>query len=119
MNVCKDFVQACAEVGLRFRLEHDRSVRGYALELREDGAGEQILDLRIGEVRECHLRLVDACVARRTVLTEVSIRTMKREPAFDLWLEAEDRQRYLVARRDGAWELTSVDGDGSLNEPGG
>ena len=108
---------ACERVGLAFACTAERITPRYELSLSSGGDGPQpaTLSFRVRDVADVALRVVDVDEQRRGLLLEVSVKTVRQEPTFDLWLEGEERERYLVARDEEAcWTLRSAEGSASV-----
>jgi len=104
MSIGDDLVRACADLGLVLDCRCDRTQPKYQLTLDGD-PGAPALQLTMHDDRDVNLRLLDADRERCKLLLEVSVKTVKREPSFDLWLEDTARERWLVAAEAGEWSL--------------
>jgi hypothetical protein len=107
MTSATTLASACAQVGLAFRHDHDRSRPSHDLALDHDTA-PPALCLIEGAGSGLDVLVVDLDPAHPGLLVELATRAVQREPSFDLWLEEVDRRRFLVFARDGAWQLTVV-----------
>jgi hypothetical protein len=115
MPICDDLARACADLGLVLVCKSDRVQPRYRLALDgERGAPALLLTLR--DDRDVSARLLDVDLERRGLLLEVSVKTVKREPNFDLWLEDIERERWLVIREDDEWQLRQVAGVKKVGE---
>lgn len=117
MPICDDLARACAELGLTLRCKSDRVQPRYRLTL--DGEPDApSLKLTLRDDRDVSARLLDVDLERRGLLLEVSVKTVRREPNFDLWLEDIERERWLVIREDDQWRLRQVSDVGTVGESG-
>lgn len=104
MSIDDDLVRACSDLGLRLSCRCDRTLPNYTLALDGDH-GAPSLSLTVRDDRDVTARLLDLDVERCGLLLEVSVRTVKREPSFDLWLEDTVQERWQVGREADDWTL--------------
>ena len=99
MNTYPAVCDACERVGLAFTCTAERITPRYELTLSSAGDAPQTatLSFRVRDVADVALRVVDVDEQRRGLLLEVSVKTVRQEPTFDLWLEGTERERWLVA----------------------
>jgi hypothetical protein len=117
MPICDDLARACADLGLLLVCQSDRVQPRYRLAL--DGEPDApTLQLTLRDDRDVSARLLDVDLERRGLLLELSVKTVRREPNFDLWLEDIERERWLVIREDAEWQLRPVAGVETIGELG-
>lgn len=104
MSTDDDLVRACSDVGLLLSCRSDRTLPNYTLTLDGD-PGAPSLCLTVRDDRDVTARLLDVDVEGGGLSLEVSVRTVKREPSFDLWLEDTVRERWHVGRDADGWRL--------------
>lgn len=115
MPICDDLARACADLGLLLVCKSDRVQPRYRLAL--DGEPDApSLHLTLRDDRDVSARLLDVDLERRGLLLEMSVKTVRREPNFDLWLEDIERERWLVIREDAEWRLRPVAGVKTIDE---
>ncbi|MEZ4388829.1 MAG: hypothetical protein R3D98_14895 [Candidatus Krumholzibacteriia bacterium] len=107
--------RACLELGLAYELRLDRVQPRFRLTL-DTVDGRQILQLTLRDEHDVTPWVLDVDRERQGVLFEMTVKTVKREPSFDLWLEEVERERYLVVRREGRWRLIRAEGVGTVEK---